>query len=237
MAGHNKWSKVKHIKAKQDAIKGKAFTKAVKDLSIAAREGGADPSKNPALRVAIEKAKAVSMPAKNIQRAIDKATGNLKGVILEDITYEGYGPSGVALIVKCLTDNKNRTVANVRHIFSKFGGNLGENGSVAWMFEKKGIISIKRGKKDDEVLEIALENGALDIHEYNEVVVIESKPNSFNQILTALNSLDIEILESEIALVASNEIDIDDESALKVERLIEALEEDDDVQAVYHNMK
>ncbi len=237
MAGHNKWSKVKHIKAKQDAIKGKAFTKAVKDLSIAAREGGADPSKNPALRVAIEKAKAVSMPAKNIQRAIDKATGNLKGVILEDITYEGYGPSGVALIVKCLTDNKNRTVANVRHIFSKFGGNLGENGSVAWMFEKKGIISIKRGKKDDEVLEIALENGALDIHEYDEVVVIESEPNSFNQILTALNSLDIEILESEIALVASNEIDIDDESALKVERLIEALEEDDDVQAVYHNMK
>ena len=147
MAGHNKWSKVKHIKAKQDAIKGKAFTKAVKDLAIAAREGGGDPDSNAALRLAIEKAKACSMPAKNIQRAIDKATGNLPGVVVEDVTYEGYGPEGIAIIVQCLTDNKNRTVASVRHAFSKNGGNLGENGSVAWMFEKKGVVTIKEVTK------------------------------------------------------------------------------------------
>ncbi len=237
MAGHNKWSKVKHIKAKQDAIKGKAFTKAVKDLSIAAREGGGDPSKNASLRVAIEKAKAISMPAKNIQRAIDKATGNLEGVILEDITYEGYAPGGVAIIVQCLSDNRNRTVANIRHIFNKNGGNLGENGSVSWMFEKKGVISIQRGDKDDEVLETALENGAIDVHEYDEVLVIESEVAEFNSLLTSIESLNVEILESEVALMASNEIEVDDQVATKVEKLIDALEEDDDVQAVYHNMK
>ena len=237
MAGHNKWSKVKHIKAKQDAIKGKAFTKAVKDLSIAAREGGGDPSKNASLRVAIEKAKAISMPAKNIQRAIDKATGNLEGVILEDITYEGYAPGGVAIIVQCLSDNRNRTVANIRHIFNKNGGNLGENGSVSWMFEKKGVISIQRGDKDDEVLETALENGAIDVHEYDEVLVIESEVAEFNSLLTSIESLNVEILESEVALMASNEIEVGDQVATKVEKLIDALEEDDDVQAVYHNMK
>ena len=237
MAGHNKWSKVKHIKAKQDAIKGKAFTKAVKDLSIAAREGGGDPDKNASLRVAIEKAKAISMPAKNIQRAIDKATGNLAGVVLEDITYEGYGAGGVAIIVQCLSDNRNRTVANIRHAFSKNGGNLGENGSVSWMFEKKGVISIQRSNKDDEVLEIALENGATDVHEYDEVLVIESEVAEFNSLLTSIESLNVELLESEVALIASNEIEVDDQVATKVEKLIDVLEEDDDVQAVYHNMK
>ncbi|OQX74543.1 MAG: YebC/PmpR family DNA-binding transcriptional regulator [Campylobacteraceae bacterium 4484_4] len=236
MAGHNKWSKVKHIKAKQDAIKGKAFTKAVRDLSIAAREGGADPDTNPALRLAIEKAKAVSMPAKNIQRAIDKATGNLPGVVVEDVTYEGYGPGGVAIMVQCLTDNRNRTVASVRHTFSKFGGNLGENGSVNWMFAKKGIIVVPRGGRDDEMMELALENGASDIKEEEEVLVIESEPQDFNALLEAIEKSGIEIIESEVGLIPTNTVDVDDATAEKVEKLIEALEENDDVQAVYHNM-
>ncbi len=236
MAGHNKWSKVKHIKAKQDAIKGKAFTKAVRDLSIAAREGGGDPDTNPALRLAIEKAKAVSMPAKNIQRAIDKATGNLPGVVVEDVTYEGYGPGGVAIMVQCLTDNRNRTVAAVRHAFSKHGGNLGENGSVSWMFAKKGVIVVPRSDRDDEIMELALEKGASDIKEEEEVLVIESEPEDFNTLLEAIEKSGIEIIESEVGLIPTNTIDVDDATAAKVERLIEALEENDDVQAVYHNM-
>ena len=165
MAGHNKWSKVKHIKAKQDAIKGKLFTKAVRDIMVAARNGGGDPEKNAALRLAIEKAKEVSMPQANIQRAIDKATGNLEGVIYEEITYEGYGPGGVAIMVDVMTDNRNRTVASIRHAFTKNGGNLGTSGSVSWMFEKKGIISVKRDEREDEIMEVAMEYGAEDIKE------------------------------------------------------------------------
>ncbi len=236
MAGHNKWSKVKHIKAKQDAIKGKAFTKAVRDLTIAARSGGGDPASNAALRVAIEKAKAVSMPAKNIQRAIDKATGNLPGVVLEDVTYEGYGPGGVAIMVQCLTDNRNRTVASVRHAFSKHGGNLGENGSVGWMFEKRGVIVLPRSERDEELMELALEYGAEEIKEEEEVLIIESDPSDFNALLEAIEGSGIEIIESEVGLLPTNTIDVDDATAEKVEHLIETLEEDDDVQAVYHNM-
>jgi len=236
MAGHNKWSKVKHIKAKQDAIKGKLFTKAVRDIMVAARNGGGDPEQNAALRLAIEKAKAVSMPQANIQRAIDKATGNLEGVTYEEITYEGYGPGGVAIMVKVLTDNRNRTVANVRHAFTKHGGNLGTSGSVSWMFEKKGIISIKRDEREEEVMEVAMEYGAEDIKEFDEVLVIESAPEDFNSLLEAISGLGVEILESNIDYIATNEVDVDDETAEKVEKLIDALEEDDDVQNVIHNM-
>ena len=236
MAGHNKWSKVKHIKAKQDAVKGKLFTKAVRDIMVAARHGGGDPEANAALRLAIEKAKAVSMPQANIQRAIDKATGNLEGVVYEEITYEGYGPGGVAIMVDVMTDNRNRTVASIRHAFTKNGGNLGTSGSVAWMFEKKGIISIVRDSKEEEVMEVALENGAEDIKEFDDVLVIESAPEDFNLLLEAISGLDIEILESNIDHVATNEIDVDDETAQKVEKLIETLEDDDDVQNVIHNM-
>jgi len=236
MAGHNKWSKVKHIKAKQDAIKGKLFTKAVRDIMVAARNGGGDPEQNAALRLAIEKAKAVSMPQANIQRAIDKATGNLEGVTYEEITYEGYGPGGVAIMVKVLTDNRNRTVANVRHAFTKHGGNLGTSGSVAWMFEKKGIISVTRDEREEEVMEVAMEYGAEDIKEFDEVLVIESAPEDFNTLLEAISGLGVEILESNIDYIATNEVDVDDETAEKVEKLIDALEEDDDVQNVIHNM-
>ena len=236
MAGHNKWSKVKHIKAKQDAVKGKLFTKAVRDIMVAARNGGGDPDANAALRLAIEKAKEVSMPQANIQRAIDKATGNLEGVVYEEITYEGYGPSGVAIMVDVMTDNRNRTVASVRHAFNKNGGNLGTSGSVSWMFEKKGIISVNRDEREEEILEVAMENGAEDIKEFDEVLVIESAPEDFNTLLEAISGLGVEILESNIDYVATNEIDVDDETAQKVERLIETLEEDDDVQNVIHNM-
>jgi YebC/PmpR family DNA-binding regulatory protein len=236
MAGHNKWSKVKHIKAKQDAIKGKQFTKAVRDIMVAARNGGGDPDQNAALRLAIDKAKEVSMPQANIQRAIDKATGNLDGVVYEEITYEGYGPAGVAVMVEIMTDNRNRTVANIRHAFTKNGGNLGTSGSVAWMFEKKGIISVNRDEREEKIMETAMEYGAEDIKEYDEVLVIESAPEDFNALLEAISGLGVEILESNIDYIATNEIDVDDETAEKVERLIDTLEDDDDVQNVIHNM-
>ena len=227
MAGHNKWSKVKHINAKQDAIKGKLFTKAVRDIMVAAKNGGGDPEKNAALRLAIEKAKEVSMPQANIQRAIDKATGNLEGVVYEEITYEGYGPGGVAIMVDVMTDNRNRTVASIRHAFTKNGGNLGTSGSVAWMFEKRGIISIKRNEREEEILEVAMEYGADDIKEYDEVLVIESAPEDFNDLLEAISGLGVEISESNIDYIATNEIEVDDETAEKVGKLIEVLEEDD----------
>ena len=237
MAGHNKWSKVKHIKAKEDAKKGKLFTKAVKDITSAARAGGGNPDTNAALRLAIERAKAVSMPQNNIQRAIDKATGNLQGVHYDEIIYEGYGSGGVAVMVECLTDNKNRTVAEIRHAFSKNSGSLGESGCVAWMFEKKGIITVAKSDKDDEVMETAMDNNALDIFEYDEVIVIETAPENFENLLKAIEALGVKILESSQELVATNEIDVDDKTATKVERLIDMLEESDDIQNVYHNMK
>lgn len=236
MAGHNKWSKVKHIKAKQDAIKGKAFTKAIKDITTAARAGGGDLDSNAALRLAVERAKAVSMPQSNIQRAIDKATGNLQGVHYDEITYEGYGPGGVAIMVECMTDNKNRTVATVRHAFSKNGGSMGESGCVAWMFDKKGIITVTKSDKDDEIMEVAMDNGASDIKEFDDFLLFECEPGDFNELLKAIEETGADIQESSIELVANNEVDVDDETAAKVEKLIDVLEEDDDIQNVYHNM-
>ena len=237
MAGHNKWSKVKHVKAKEDAKKSKIFTKHVRAIMTAAREGGGNPEANAALRLAVERAKADSMPMQNIQRAIDKATGNLDGVTLSEVSYEGYAPSGVAIMVECLTDNKNRTVAEIRHAFKKAGGSLGTSGSVAWMFEKKGVVVVSRSDKDDEVMEVAIEAGAEDIKELDEVLVIESSPEDFNNVLEAVNNIDgIEIIESNVQLVATNESEVDDETAEKVEKLIEVLEELDDVQNVIHNM-
>ncbi len=236
MSGHNKWSKIKHVKAKQDAIKGKVFTKAIKDIATAARAGGGDLDSNAALRLAVERAKAVSMPQSNIQRAIDKATGNLQGVHYDEITYEGYGPSGVAIMVECMTDNKNRTVASVRHAFSKNGGSMGESGCVAWMFDKKGIIIVAKSDKDEEIMEIAMDNGASDIKEFDDFLLFECEPSDFNELLKAIEDSGADIQESSIELVANNEVDVDDETAIKVEKLIDVLEDDDDVQNVYHNM-
>ncbi len=237
MAGHNKWSKVKHIKAKEDAKKSKIFTKHVRAIMTAARSGGGNPDTNAALRLAVDRAKADSMPTNNIQRAIDKATGNIDGMVLEEIVYEGYGPGGVAVMVECLTDNKNRAVAAVRHAFKKAGGNLGTSGSVAWMFEKKGIIVLNKSSKDEEIEEKAIDAGAEDIKDMGDVLVIETTPEDFNNVLEAVSSIeDVEILESNIQLVATNESDVDDETAEKVEHLIEVLEDIDDIQNVIHNM-
>ncbi len=237
MAGHNKWSKVKHIKAKEDAKKSKIFTKHVRAIMTAARSGGGNPDTNAALRLAVDRAKADSMPTNNIQRAIDKAIGNLDGMVLEEIVYEGYGPGGVAVMVECLTDNKNRAVAAVRHAFKKAGGNLGTSGSVAWMFEKKGIIVLNKSDKDEEIEEKAIDAGAEDIKDMDEVLVIETAPEDFNNVLEAVSSIEgAEILESNIQLIATNESDVDDETAEKVEHLIEVLEDIDDIQNVIHNM-
>jgi len=238
MSGHNKWSKIKRQKGAADAKRGAIFTKLIKAISAAARDGGGDVDGNPALRLAVAKGREASMPLDNIQRAIDKATGNLPGVIFENITYEGYGPGGVALLIEAMTDNRNRTVATIRLALSKGGGSLGESGCVGWMFEKKGIITIERGDLDSTVLEVAIENSAIEIiDEYEEVIIIETKASEFNQMLEAIERVDVEILESSIEMVASNEIELDFEATNKIDALVERLEEDDDIQSVYTNVK
>jgi YebC/PmpR family DNA-binding regulatory protein len=238
MAGHSKWANIKRRKGAVDAKRGVLFTKLVKDIVTAAKQGGGDPDMNPSLRLAVQKARDNSMPMDNIQRAIDKATGNLKGVIYEDIVYEGYGPNGVAILLETMTDNRNRTVANIRATLSKNGGNLGESGSVSWMFEKKGVIVLEKSNLDDEVLEIAMESGAEEIlDELENVIVIETEPTNLNSLLANIQKLEIVILESKIEMVASNEVELDDENRETVENLIEKLEDDDDIQNIYTNLK
>jgi YebC/PmpR family DNA-binding regulatory protein len=238
MAGHSKWANIKRRKGAVDAKRGVLFTKLVKDIVTAAKQGGGDPDMNPSLRLAVQKARDNSMPMDNIQRAIDKATGNLKGVIYEDIVYEGYGPNGVAILLETMTDNRNRTVANIRATLSKNGGNLGESGSVSWMFEKKGVIVLEKSNLDDEVLEVAMESGAEEIlDELENVIVIETEPTNLNSLLANIQKLEIVILESKIEMVASNEVELDDENRETVENLIEKLEDDDDIQNIYTNLK
>jgi len=238
MSGHSKWSTIKRKKGAIDAKRGILFTKLVKDIVTAAKQGGGDIDANPSLRLAVKKARENSMPVDNIQRAIDKATGNLKGVVYEDIIYEGYGPNGVAILMEIMTDNRNRTVANIRATLSKSGGNLGESGSVGWMFEKKGIIVIEKSKFDNEVIEIAMESEAEEIlDELADLLIIETDPTLLNLFLTNLENLELNILESKIEMVASNQIDLDDEAREKVEALVEKLEADDDIQNIYTNLQ
>ena len=238
MSGHSKWSTIKRKKGAIDAKRGVLFTKLVKDIVTAAKQGGGDLDTNPSLRLAVKKARDNSMPLENIQRAIDKATGNLKGVVYEDIIYEGYGPSGVAILMEVMTDNRNRTVANIRATLGKAGGNLGESGSVGWMFEKKGIIVIEKSKFDDDVIEIAMESEAEEIlDELENVLIIETAPNMLNGLLTNLDNLDLNILESKIEMVALNQIDLDEEARELVETLVEKLEDDDDIQNIYTNLQ
>ncbi len=190
MAGHSKWANIKRRKSAVDAKRGALFTKLVKDIVTAAKQGGGNIDANPSLRLAVKKARDNSMPMENIQRAIDKATGNLKGVTYEDITYEGYGPHGVAILMEVMTDNRNRTVSNIRSILRKAGGNLGESGSVSWMFEKKGVIVVEKGKKDDEVLETAMEGEAEEIlDDLDDVIVIETDPANLNSLLNELEKI------------------------------------------------
>ena len=238
MSGHSKWSTIKRKKGAIDAKRGVLFTKLVKDIVTVAKQGGGDIDANPSLRLAVKKARDNSMPLENIQRAIDKATGNLKGVLYEDIIYEGYGPNGVAILMEVMTDNRNRTVANIRATLSKAGGNLGESGSVGWMFEKKGIIVIEKSKFDDEVIEIAMESEAEEIlDELEDVLIIETDPNMLNTLLTNLEKLDLNILESKIEMIASNQVNLDEKAKEDVELLVEKLENDDDIQNIYTNLQ
>jgi YebC/PmpR family DNA-binding regulatory protein len=236
MSGHSKWATIKRKKAALDAKKGKIFTKLIKEITIAARQGGGDPANNPRLRLAIDNAKAENMPAENIERAIKKATGELEGVTYHELTYEGYGPAGVAMLVEVATDNKNRTVAEVRHIFSKHGGSLGETGSVAWMFERKGIITLpKQDKSEDDILAIVLDAGADDLQTEDEFYEITTSVENFESVRKALQENNLKVDNASLQWIAKNTLEVKGEDAEKVMKLIEALEDCDDVQNVYSN--
>ncbi|MHB8853828.1 MAG: YebC/PmpR family DNA-binding transcriptional regulator [Ignavibacteriaceae bacterium] len=236
MSGHSKWATTKRKKAAIDSKRGKAFTKIIKEITIAAREGGGDPVGNPRLRLAIDNAKAVNMPADNIDRAIKKATGELEGVSYVELTYEGYGPAGVAVIVEVATDNKNRTVAEVRHIFSKNGGSMGEGGSVAWMFEKKGVVTLPRqGKSEDDLMEIILDAGADDLQTEEDFFIIQTSIESFETVRKAVADKNLSIENASLQWIAKNTINVAGEDAEKVIKLIESMEDCDDVQNVFTN--
>jgi YebC/PmpR family DNA-binding regulatory protein len=236
MSGHSKWSTIKHKKAAQDAKRGAMFTKVIKELTVAARLGGGDTEMNPRLRTAMLKAKAVNMPQDTMQRAIMKGTGELPGVNYEEITYEGYGPSGVAMIVTVLTDNRNRTVAEIRKIFSKNSGNLGETGCVAWMFQKKGLIVVDKDKIDeDDLLGIALDAGAEDVRPGDAVYEVITSVEDFEPVKQGVAAKGIELSSSEISLLPQTTVRLEGNQARQLLKLMDELEEHDDVQNVYAN--
>jgi YebC/PmpR family DNA-binding regulatory protein len=236
MSGHSKWSTIKHKKAAQDAKRGAMFTKVIKELTVAARMGGGDVDMNPRLRTAVLKAKAVNMPQDTMQRAIMKGTGELPGVNYEEITYEGYGPGGVAMIVTVLTDNRNRTVAEIRKIFSKNGGNLGESGCVAWMFQKKGLIVVDKDKVDeDELFTIALEAGAEDVRPADAMYEVITSVEDFEPVKQGITTKGIEPSSSEVSLLPQTTVRLEGSQARQLLKLMDELEEHDDVQNVYAN--
>lgn len=236
MSGHSKWATIKHAKGAADAKRGQLFTKFIKEISIAARMGGGDPAANPRLRTAILKARAANMPKDNIERAIKKGTGELGGASYEEKLYEGYGPGGVAILVEVLTDNNNRAAANVRNIFSKSGGNLGATGSVAYMFNRKGVIEYDAEVvSEDEVMDVALEAGADDIVTEDGIITVTTDPANFESVLEVLQGKGYESVSAEVAMVPDMYSAVDNETATKVQKLIDRLEEDDDVQNVYTN--
>lgn len=238
MAGHSKWSNIKRRKGAQDAKRGKIFMKAAKDIYIAAKEGGPDPEMNPALRLAIENAKANNVPNDNIERNIKKATGTLDGVSYDEFTYEGYGPGGSAVMVEVLTDNRNRTASEVRHAFSKNGGNLGENGCVAFMFNRQGYIVIDRSKTDadeDTVMLAAIEAGADEMETSDEVYEIYTEPDQFAGVRDALLAEGFEFEEAEVTLIPTTSSILEEADEAKMEKLIDALENLEDIQDVHHN--
>ncbi|NOQ45910.1 MAG: YebC/PmpR family DNA-binding transcriptional regulator [Desulfobulbaceae bacterium] len=237
MSGHSKWSTIKRKKGANDAKRGKIFTKLIKEISIAARMGGSDPDGNPRLRSAVTAAKTENMPKDNIERAIKKGSGDLDGAVYEEILYEGYGPGGVAVLVETMTDNKNRTVADVRHFFTKSGGNLGESGCVGWMFDKKGTILVdKEGVDEDELMDLAIEAGAEDVVEEDSVFQILTEPEDFNEVVDSLEKNNVKFLEASIAMVPKNTIDVSiEKTARSLLKLLENLEDNDDVQKVHAN--
>ncbi len=236
MSGHSKWHSIKHKKAKVDAARGKIFTKIIKELTVAARMGGGDPEANPRLRTALSAAKSANMPNKNIENAVKKGTGELPGVVYEDVTYEGYGPGGVAVFIEALTDNKVRTVAEIRHTFSKYGGNMGENGSVSWMFERKGLITVPTEQyTEDELLEIALECGAEDMANAGEVYEITTAYEDFQSVRQAMEDKNIVMESAELTMIPKNTIKLEGKQAEQLMRLIGIFDDHDDVQNVYAN--
>jgi YebC/PmpR family DNA-binding regulatory protein len=236
MAGHSKWANIRHRKAAQDAKRGKIYTKLAREITVAAREGGGDPETNPRLRAAIERARKFNMPKENIERAIKRGTGEIAGEAYEEVTYEGYGPGGVAIIVKCLTDNRNRTASEVRHAFSKHGGNLGTSGCVSWMFERKGVIVVSAEKYDeDQVMEAAIEAGADDVVREDDKFVVYTQPNELEAVRKGLIEAGIEVEEAKLDLIPTTTTKVEGETAQKVLKLLMALEDLDDVQEVYSN--
>ena len=236
MSGHSKWATIKHKKGAADAKRGKVFTRLIKEITIAAKSGGGDPDGNPRLRTAILAAKAENMPADNIKRAVQRGTGELEGLSYEEITYEGYGPGGVAIIVDVLTDNKNRAVSEVRHAFSKNGGNLGAEGAVSWMFTKKGIISIEKdAANEDRLMEIVLESGAEDLNDEGTHWEIISDPKDFEAVTTALAAAKIKPDTAEVTKIASTYTKLEGSQANAMMRLLETIEDLDDTQNVYSN--
>jgi len=236
MAGHSKWANIKHRKAGQDAKRGKIFTKIIRELTVAARQGGGNIADNPKLRGVVDKALSANMTKDTIERAIERGAGTAENDNLEELIYEGYGPNGVAILLETLTDNKNRTVAEVRHGFSKFGGNLGSNGSVAYLFNRTGVISYDKGVDDLKLMEVALEAGAEDIVNNSDGSVdVHTAFKNFGAVKDALDNAGLKSSNAEVTMLASTEVDLDFESAEKLMRLVEQLEDLDDVQNVYSN--
>lgn len=237
MSGHSKWHTIKHKKGALDAKRGKIFTKLIKEITVAARTGGSgDIDSNARLRKAVQDAKGQNMPNDTIDRAIKRGTGELEGVNYDEITYEGYGPNGVAVLIETMTDNRNRTVAEIRHLFSKNGGNLGEAGSVAWMFDKKGYIVVdKAAKSEEELFEIAIEAGADDMQDDGEVFEIFTAPDAFDAVLEAVKAAGIEPQAAEVSMIPQNYIKLEGADSKQMMKLYDALDDNDDVQKVYAN--
>ncbi len=236
MSGHSKWSSIKHKKGAADAKRGKIFTKLIREITVAARFGGGDPSGNPRLRAAIAAAKAENMPKENIERGIKKGTGEIEGVSYEEASYEGYGPGGVAVLVDCLTDNKNRTVADIKHIFERYGGRLGEPGCVAYMFEKKGLIVIEKDKVDEErLLDVVLEAGAEDVKEEETEFEVITDVSDFESVKNAIDGAGIPYTFAEITMAPKNTVKVEGKKAQQILNLMQGLEDIDDVSHVYAN--
>jgi len=237
MSGHNKWSSIKHKKGAADAKRGKVFTKIIKEITVAARNGGGDPDSNPSLRNAVTKAKNENMPKDNIERAIKKGTGELEGVDYLELTYEGYGPGGVAILIETLTDNKNRTAADIRSIFTKQGGNLGENGCVSYLFQRKGLITFSAEKySEDEVFEAALEAGAEDVTSSGQEIEVLTSPDDFSEVSEALRTAGFTPERAEVSMLPDSTVSLDSETTMKALRLIDRIDDHDDVQAVSTNL-
>ena len=238
MSGHSKWAQIKRQKAFNDQTRGKRFSKLGREIAVAARQGGGDPNFNPRLRTAIANAKAENMPAANIERAVQRGTGALPGVTFEEVTFEGYGPGGVAMYLECVTDNNNRTVAEIRHIMSKMGGNLGQSGSVAWMFERKGQVYLDAGRYDeDSALELTLAAGAEDVRTEDGVHVLTTSVADFHAVQDALREQGVDFDEAELAMLPTTTVEVKGREAVRLIKLVTALEEQDDVLKLYSNFE